>query len=75
MEIIYNCHMCGGCDTSCKYSMDMEVIEPINEIRIEAVSRATPIPPWTRSSITCARTAPLCPAPKPREAMGQWHES
>jgi Fe-S oxidoreductase len=37
MEIIYNCHMCGGCDTSCKYSMDMEVIEPINEIRIDAV--------------------------------------
>jgi Fe-S oxidoreductase len=37
MEIIYNCHMCGGCDTSCKYSMDMEVIEPINGIRIDAV--------------------------------------
>lgn len=37
MEIIQNCHMCGACDTSCKYSMDMEVIEPMNEIRIKAV--------------------------------------
>jgi Fe-S oxidoreductase len=37
VEIIYNCNMCGACDTSCKYSMDMEVIEPINEIRIECV--------------------------------------
>lgn len=37
MEVIYNCQMCGACDTSCKYSMDMEVIEPINEIRIDAV--------------------------------------
>lgn len=37
MEVIYNCQMCGACDTSCKYSMDMEVIEPINEIRIQCV--------------------------------------
>ena len=37
-EIIYNCTMCGACDTSCKYSMDMEVMEPINEIRIECVA-------------------------------------
>jgi Fe-S oxidoreductase len=36
-EIIYNCNMCGACDTSCKYSMDMEVIEPMNEIRIACV--------------------------------------
>lgn len=38
LEIIYNCTMCGACDTSCKYSLDMEVIEPINEIRNEAVA-------------------------------------
>jgi Fe-S oxidoreductase len=37
LEVVYNCMMCGACDTSCKYSMDMEVIEPINEIRISCV--------------------------------------
>ncbi|MGD0780015.1 MAG: (Fe-S)-binding protein [Dehalococcoidales bacterium] len=37
LEVVYNCQMCGACDTSCKYSMDMEVIEPINEIRIKCV--------------------------------------
>jgi Fe-S oxidoreductase len=38
-EVIYNCQMCGGCDTSCKYMMDMEVLEPMNEIRAELVKR------------------------------------
>ena len=37
MEVIYNCQVCGACDVSCKYAMDMEVIEPIYEIRIKAV--------------------------------------
>ena len=36
-HIIYNCQMCGGCDISCKYAMDMEVLEPIYEFRIKAV--------------------------------------
>ncbi len=37
LEIVYNCQMCGGCDISCKYGMDMEVLEPINEMRIQCV--------------------------------------
>jgi Fe-S oxidoreductase len=37
MEILYNCQMCGACDISCKYAMDMDVLEPINETRIKAV--------------------------------------
>jgi len=36
-HIIYNCQTCGGCDISCKYAMDMEVLEPIYEFRIKAV--------------------------------------
>jgi Fe-S oxidoreductase len=36
-DIIYNCQMCGGCDIACKYAMDMEVLEPMNEIRAECV--------------------------------------
>ncbi len=37
VEIIYNCQTCGGCDISCKYGMDMEVLEPIYEFRIKTV--------------------------------------
>jgi len=37
LDIVYNCQMCGACDVSCKYAMDMEVIEPINEFRIKCV--------------------------------------
>lgn len=36
-EVIYNCQVCGACDVSCKYAMDMEVLDPIIEIRVEMV--------------------------------------
>jgi Fe-S oxidoreductase len=38
LSSIYNCQMCGACDVSCKYSMDMEVLLPIQELRIRAVA-------------------------------------
>jgi len=28
LDVVYNCQMCGACDISCKYAMDMEVLEP-----------------------------------------------
>jgi Fe-S oxidoreductase len=37
LSSIYNCQMCGACDVSCKYAMDMEVLRPIQELRIKAV--------------------------------------
>jgi Fe-S oxidoreductase len=37
VEVMYNCQTCGGCDVSCKYGMDMEVLEPIYEFRIKTV--------------------------------------
>lgn len=37
LDIVYNCQMCGACDISCKYAMDIEVLEPINEFRIRCV--------------------------------------
>ena len=44
LEVVYNCQMCGACDISCKYAMDMEVLEPINEMRIECVESGHTIP-------------------------------
>jgi Fe-S oxidoreductase len=37
LEVVYNCQMCGACDVSCKYGMDMEVLEPLYEVRNECV--------------------------------------
>ncbi len=44
LEVVYNCQMCGACDTSCKYAMDMEVLEPINETRIQCVESGHTLP-------------------------------
>lgn len=44
LEVLYNCQMCGACDISCKYAMDMEVLEPINEMRIECVEQGRTLP-------------------------------
>src|SRR4030042_3533643 len=44
LDIVYNCQMCGACDISCKYAMDMEVLEPINDFRIKCVEEGHTIP-------------------------------
>jgi Fe-S oxidoreductase len=44
LEVVYNCQMCGGCDVSCKYAMDMEVFEPISETRISCVENGLTTP-------------------------------
>jgi Fe-S oxidoreductase len=44
VEVMYNCQTCGGCDVSCKYGMDMEVLEPIYEFRIKAVREGRTCP-------------------------------
>jgi Fe-S oxidoreductase len=44
LEVVYNCQMCGACDISCKYAMDMEVLEPINEVRIKCVEDGHTLP-------------------------------
>jgi Fe-S oxidoreductase len=44
LEIVYNCQMCGACDISCKNVMDMEVLEPLNELRIKCVEDGHTVP-------------------------------
>jgi len=38
LDIVYNCQMCGACGVSCNYAMDMELQEPINELRLKCVA-------------------------------------
>jgi Fe-S oxidoreductase len=44
LDIVYNCQMCGACDVSCKYAMDMEVLEPIGEFRMGCVDNRQTLP-------------------------------
>ena len=44
MEVVYNCQMCGACDISCKYAMDMEVLEPLYEVRSQCVKSGHTLP-------------------------------
>jgi Fe-S oxidoreductase len=44
LEVVYDCMTCGGCDISCKYAMDMEVLKPIYETRIKCVESGHTLP-------------------------------
>lgn len=44
LKSIYDCQMCGGCDISCKYAMDMEVLEPLYELRNKCVEEGHTLP-------------------------------
>jgi Fe-S oxidoreductase len=70
IEVVYNCQMCGACDTSCKYSMDMEVIEPINEIRISCVESGHTNPALERVINNLRKKGTMVPGAKARR--GDW---
>lgn len=38
-DIIYKCQACGACDISCKYGLDLEILEPIYELRAKCVAK------------------------------------
>ncbi len=72
LHIIYNCQMCGGCDISCKYAMDMEVLEPIYEFRIKAVEDGHTHPALERVVSSLRKQGTLVPGAKVRR--GEWAE-
>jgi Fe-S oxidoreductase len=66
-EVVYNCQMCGGCDTSCKYAMDMEVFEPISEVRITCVENGHTLPVFDKMIDNFRRTGRLAPAARTQD--------
>lgn len=55
LHIVYNCQMCGACDISCKYAMDMEVLLPIEQLRMRCVEDGKTHPALERV-VTLLRT-------------------
>ena len=62
LDVVYNCQMCGGCDVSCKYAMDMEVFEPISEVRISCVENGKTQPVFDKMMEGFRRNGRLVPA-------------
>ena len=69
LHVVYNCQMCGGCDISCKYAMDMEVLEPINEFRIKCVEDGKTNPALEKVIANLKKTGAMVPVKGKR---GDW---
>ncbi len=70
MEVMYNCQMCGACDVSCKYAMDMEVMEPIYETRIKAVGEGHTNPALDKVINSLRKQGTMVPGAKVKR--GDW---
>jgi Fe-S oxidoreductase len=51
LDMVYNCQVCGACDVSCKYAMDMEVLEHLHQFRIRCVENGQSKPALDRLMI------------------------
>jgi len=70
LDIVYNCQTCGACDISCKYAMDMEVLEPIYEFRIRAVETGHTHPALDKLINSLRKQGTMVPGAKARR--GEW---
>jgi len=70
LDVVYNCQMCGACDISCKYAMDMEVLDPINEIRIKCVEDGHTIPVLDKQINSLRKQGTMIPGAKAKR--GDW---
>ncbi len=72
LEVVYNCQVCGGCDISCKYAMDMDVLEPIYGIRQECVASGHTLPVFDKIIGKLRKDGTM--APGAAKARGKWSE-
>jgi len=72
LEVVYNCMTCGGCDISCKYAMDMEVLKPIYETRIRCVENGHTVPVLDRMINSLRKQGHMMPGAKVKR--GDWAE-
>ena len=69
-EVVYNCNLCGACDVSCKYAMELDVLEPLYAVREECVKSGQTLPVWDKLVEGMAKGAPTLL--KPRRKRGRW---
>jgi Fe-S oxidoreductase len=67
LDIIQNCQLCGACDVSCKYAMDMEVLDPLTEFRIKSIEDGKTNPIHDKIIATLRKSGTMVPgAPEKR---------
>ncbi|MFH0915466.1 MAG: (Fe-S)-binding protein [bacterium] len=71
-EIVYNCQLCGACDVSCKYAMDMDVLEPLYAVRRECVKNGQTMPVLDKLVATMEKQGPMVLGATGKR--GQWHQ-
>jgi Fe-S oxidoreductase len=69
LDIIYNCQMCGACGVSCNYAMDMNVMEPLYEMRIRCVAEGKTLPALDQAIAGLRKTDSIIP---PKGRRGDW---
>ena len=69
LHVVYNCQMCGACDISCKYAMDMEVLEPISEFRMQCIADGKTNPALEKVISNLKKTGAMVPVKGKR---GDW---
>jgi Fe-S oxidoreductase len=70
LEVVYNCQMCGACDISCKYAMDMDVLEPLYEIRGDCVRNGHTLPVLDKLVTSLRKQGPMVLGHKAKR--GEW---
>lgn len=68
LHIVYNCQVCGACDISCKYAMDMEVLDPIIEFRTRCVEDGKTNPALDKVVAGMKKTGSMVPVKGKRDA-------
>ena len=61
LDVVYNCQLCGACGVSCNYAMDMEVLEPITEFRIQCVEDGKTNPALVKAIASLKKTGSMVP--------------
>ena len=70
LKIVYDCQLCGACDVTCKYANDMDVIEPLNEVRIRCVESGQTVPALEKTIVSLETQGTMAPGASTRR--GDW---
>jgi Fe-S oxidoreductase len=70
LDMIKNCQVCGACGVSCNYAMDMEVLNPIQEYRIQSVKDGHTVPALDKAIASLKKENTMVPGVAARR--GDW---
>ncbi|MFH0914178.1 MAG: (Fe-S)-binding protein [Chloroflexota bacterium] len=73
LDSLYKCTLCGACDIMCKRNLDLEVIETIEELRMQSYEDGQGPPPEVRKQMEAIQKSGN-PWGKPRSRWDRWSQ-